>query len=278
MAEESPGKPRDFSRLPHVSDLEEPVGNPEGSSRSERVEYERARTDALEAETRHDREKERRERRSRIREDWGRFRHKKQVAFLLAVVLLAVGGTLYLQNQKAADPTPEPQITTTSALESAMKIGYLTTLKYDYCGIAEHHDVKKVFDLTVSDVVDYRVKYRATFSIYYDLEAIKFKKDADGKFIAYLPDPQISEPVVQPGDMGYLPDTGAQVGDVYDLCVADAAEADTSGMVDVANSGLEDIVGALATPLLTDDEGEHELGFDALANYTEEEVAENATD
>lgn len=279
MEEDTSEMSRDFSRLPFVNETDKHLEDIKGSSYAEQTEYENARTRRVEAETHRDQEKERWERRSKMREGWSNFRYKKPVATLLAVAILAVAVTLYWCYQKSTDPTPEPRITATSDLEGTMKVGYLTTLKYDYHGIAEHHDVKRVFDFVVSDTVDYRVKYTATFSVYYDLEGVRFKKNEDGSFTAYLPDPQIGEPVVATGDLGYLPDTtSADVSEAYDLCVQDASEVDTSKMADYAESGLENTVQALATPLLTDDEGSHKLLFDKITNYSAEETTDNAAE
>lgn len=282
MAEESPETPktsRDLSRLPLINDTEEPVKDSEDHSYTERTEYETAKKKTIEAEARRSREEERREGRSRMREGWAKFRHKKPAVILLVVVVLFIGVTLYIQHQKNVDTTPEPRITATSDLEGTMKVGYLSTLKYDYHGIAEHHDVKKVFDFVVSDTVDYRVKYTATFRVYYDLESVKFKKGEDGTFTAYLPDPQIGEPVVATNGLGYLPDTASpDPSEVYDLCMQDASEVDTSEMATYAESGLEDTVQALAAPLLTDDEGTHKLKFDRLANYSAGEATDNAAE
>ncbi len=282
MEEETPGAPEaqsDIAQAPFIDDQEERPEDTVRSSYAERTEYEKARASRVEVEARRDREKERSKRRSKMREGWSKFRYKKPALIFFVVAILAVGGTLYWRYRKSADATPEPRITAASDLEGTMKVGYLTTLRYDYHGIAEHHDVKKVFDFVVSDTVDYRVKYTATFSVYYDLESVRFRKSEDGSFIAYLPDPQIGEPVVATGDLGYLPDsTSDDVSEAYDLCVQDASEIDTSEMADYAESGLENTVQALATPLLTDDEGPHELVFDKLANYDAGEATDNAAE
>ncbi len=261
-----------------IDDEEPPVEGQQTASYAERIEYENARkqaedakTQACKEEARRDKQKESSERRAWLRENLGKIRHKKLFLGICAVVVLAVAVILWVEHQKANDLTPNPVIRSTTDLEAVMNISELSTIQYDYHGIAEHHA-----QFLLWDNVNYRVKYKATFTVSYDLTAIRFKKDGR-VFTAYLPDPQVGDPVISPNkaDLGFLPDnTEADIDDVLDLCEQDAAEFDTSRMLDEGEASLEDTVSALTMPLLKDDEGTYELKFDVLANYVPEEAGD----
>ena len=272
----------DVSKINNLN-LDSPGDEKQDASLKDKIEYEKARADAFKEERQRDKQKERSETRSRARGLFSKIKHPKRVIVIALVCVVVAGIGIHVYRQYQNDSTPEPVITTTADLESVMNISYLSTLEYDYHGIAEHHKQTKVFDYVVKDEVDYRVKYKATFTVSYDLTEIKFKKsegeDGEKLITAYLPDPQISKPAVSPStsDMGYLPDTiSVDISEIYDLCEQDALEADTKEMTDEAVSGLKDTVQALTTPLMTDDTGTYQLKFDSLANYVPEEAENEA--
>lgn len=168
----------------------------------------------------------------------------------------------------------ETQYLSETSLKNAVNIEDLAVIDYTYKGIAE-----KEGQFLWIDKVDYRVKYEAHVRANYNMSAIKFSLDEKNKVAtAYLPEPEISSPVLDETKFGYLPEKAtADMKDILTLCKEDAArELNTDEMRAEASESLQNIITALTMPLLGD---EWSLEFRNLSEYptgSNEEVYDEA--
>lgn len=197
------------------------------------------------------------------------------IVIVIAVMLLfvVIGGVII---PKLTDRDTDNRYFTTSDLKEAVQIENLSTVKYVYRGIAEHHNIVElpIANTIVHDEVDYRVKYEADIRAYFNLSDIEFKKNEETRtVIAYLPEAQIGEPSLASSELGFLPDDfkDAKIKDVIALCKEDAAnDVNIEEIKTEAKSNLEGIIEALTKPILKDDHGSWEIEFDDLTNYAME--------
>lgn len=111
------------------------------------------------------------------------------------------------------------------------------------------------------------------------MSAIEFKTDKANKVAtAYLPEPEISSPVLDETKFGFLPERlTADMKDVLALCKEDAKKDHNEDEIRAeASKSLRDIVTALTMPLLGE---EWSLEFKDLSEYTpdvKEEVHDEA--
>lgn len=156
----------------------------------------------------------------------------------------------------------ETQYLSETSLKNAVNIENLAAIDYTYKGIAEKED-----QFLWIDKVDYRVKYEAHVRANYNMSAIEFSLDEKNKVAtAYLPEPEISSPVLDETKFGYLPEkTTADMKDILALCKEDAArELNTDEMRTEASESLQNIITALTMPLLGN---EWNLEFKNLSEY-----------
>ena len=217
----------------------------------------------------------RKERRKRARNAIGSFFKKlpkpaKIALAIAAIVLIVVTAGVVLPLALDRDET---QHLTETSLKDAVNIESLAAIDYTYQGIAE-----KPGKILWMDTVDYRVRYEAHIRASYNMTEIQFAIDEENMLItAYLPEAEISTPVLDDSKFGFLPeDATADMADVLALCKEDAAnELSQDEMKKEANANLQDIVEALTIPLLGD---EWTLEFKDLAEYPSEEEASNESE
>lgn len=171
-------------------------------------------------------------------------RVKIACALILVLVLVFLFGVVL----PLALDNDETQYLSESSLKQAVDIDDLSTVDYVYTGIAE-----KTGKFLWADTVDYRVRYEAHIRASFDMSAIRFEIDEEGKMVtAILPEAKIEPPIVNEDEFGFLPENAkADIAEVIGLCREDAAnEFDERQIREEANRNLEDVVKALTLPLL----------------------------
>ncbi len=168
----------------------------------------------------------------------------------------------------------ETQYLSETTLKDAVNIENLAAIDYTYKGIAE-----KESQFLWMDTVDYRVKYESHIRANYNMSAIEFSLDETNKTAtAYIPEPEISSPVLDETKFGYLPEKAtADMKDILALCKEDAAkDLNVDEMRLEASESLQNIITALTMPLLGDG---WSLEFKSLSEYpnnVNEEVQDEA--
>ncbi|NHM16471.1 DUF4230 domain-containing protein [Eggerthellaceae bacterium zg-887] len=157
-----------------------------------------------------------------------------------------------------------------TSLKEAVDIESLAAVDYIYKGIAE-----KAGKFLWNDTVDYRVKYEAHVRASYDMGEIQFTLD-EGNMVAtaYLPEAQISDPVINENEFGFLPENpAANVRDILAICKEDAAnDFNREEIKRGARDSLEGTVEALTEPLLGD---KWTIEFKDLSEYPNKEEVQN---
>lgn len=190
---------------------------------------------------------------------------KIAVPAAIVVLVLVFGGIVV----PLALDSDETQYVTESALKEAVNIENLTVADYTYKGIAE-----KGGQFLWMDTVGYRVKYEAHIRASYNMSEIEFKVDEANKLVTvYVPEMEVSEPVIDETKFGFLPENAtADIKDVLALCKEDsAAELSIEEMRREAAESLQNIVSALTMPLLSD---EWSLEFKDIFEYSNEGAQE----
>lgn len=140
-----------------------------------------------------------------------------------------------------------------SDLKNAVNVQQLSTVDYIYHGIAD-----KKGSMFWQEVVDFRIRYEAQVRAHYDLNKIEFTMDEKAKKItAYIPEPTISEPVINENKFGFLPENiQANMKEILALCKEDAArDVDKKAIKEQADYNLKDTIKALVMPFTGDDKG-----------------------
>ncbi|NHM13605.1 DUF4230 domain-containing protein [Eggerthellaceae bacterium zg-886] len=157
-----------------------------------------------------------------------------------------------------------------TSLKEAVDIESLAAVDYTYKGIAE-----KAGKFLWNDTVDYRVKYEAHIRASYDMGEIEFALDKEHMVAtAYLPEAQISDPVINENEFGFLPENAAaNIRDILAICKEDAAkDPNREEIKRQARDSLEDTVEALTAPLLDD---EWTIEFKDLSEYSNKKEVQN---
>lgn len=240
------------------------------SAADRQISLEEAKTNRIKAELKSSKYQQRKEDKRRFMAFLSRLPIpiKAGVSVTLIVLLLIVFGVVL---PLVADDG-ETQYLTETSLKNAVNIEDLAVIDYTYKGIAE-----KKGQFLWMDTVDYRVKYESHVRASYNMPEIEFAIDEAGKVVtAYLPEPQISEPIIDETKFGYLPENvTANMRDIVALCREDAAaDVNVEEVCREAAGSLQDIVTALTMPLF--DDGWH-LEFKSLSDYqgNREEAAQN---
>lgn len=188
---------------------------------------------------------------------------------LVAVTMIILGVVVFGVILPLALDNDETQYTSDATLKSAVDIGKLEVVDYTYKGIAE-----KTSQFLWTENVDYRVKYEAHVRASYDMSAIDFRVDNESKVVTVLlPDLEISEPVLNETEFGYLPENAtADIKDVIALCKEDVAnEFNSEGLRTEALESVRETVEALIGPLF-DDSWRIEFEDVSTEGQVEEEV------
>lgn len=239
--------------------LEETVA---ASVYEQQAKLEEAKRARIEAEMRMKKLEQRTETKRNAKAAFGRLPKTAKIGLsvvLVALVLVVFGIVLPI----AMDDHRDNDYITVAKLKDAVNIENLAAVDYTYEGIAE-----KKSPFLWTENVDYRVKYESHVRANYKMSEIEFTIDEAGKKItAYLPEPEISSPVLDETKFGYLPENiTADIKDVLALCKEDAAKDVNVDMMRAEGlESLKNIITALTMPLLGDD---WNLEFKDLSEYT----------
>ncbi len=194
-----------------------------------------------------------------------------KIAITAILVVLVVVGVLFFGAVRSCIPAAsEPQYLSETTLMNVVNIENLNTVDYTYKGIAE-----KAGKFLWADTVDYRVKYEAHIRASYDMGEIRFTLDEENMVVtAYLPEAQISEPVLNENEFGFLPENAAaDIRDILAICKEDAAkDLNQDEIKRGARDSLEKTVEALTAPLLGD---KWTIEFKDLSEYPNKEEVQN---
>jgi len=182
---------------------------------------------------------------------------KKSKAPIIAVIVIAVLAIVIgfsLVAPGASSKFEKDDFLTTSTLEKAIDIDRLTTAKFVFNGIAEHHTTTaKFLKWGGEDKIDYRISYKATVTAGVNLKDVTFEIDDASKTVKVTM-PQISlEPAVDSNGMKFIPsDVDADLKEIISLCEEDVKyESSQSGkLASSAEEALKSTIEAILTPLL----------------------------
>lgn len=169
---------------------------------------------------------------------------------------------------------------TASQLTEIVNVSKLSTAEYRYNGIADKSNE--------NGEAEYHVYYESTISASYDMGAITFDIDDEGKTITpHLPNPEIGDPSIDTTTLDYLPkNPGANLKDVISICKADAlAEVESAGgILYTADQNMRRTVEALLKSLCDEagytirwsdgDSESEETESDSEANKQDEQTTE----
>lgn len=179
-----------------------------------------------------------------------RLKVKLFIGILTAGAVLAAGG--YIACQLHQNNDHNAQVLTVSALEEIVNVSDLNTYTAVYNGIA------KVANEKNPEETDYYVSYRARVKAGLDFSGIQYELDAEGKTVKVLmPELQINEVLVDIESMDFIfynkaRDKSSVSEEAYKACVADAEteSADETAILELAQENAENIVTALAAPIV----------------------------
>jgi len=179
---------------------------------------------------------------------------KAPIIAVAALIVIAIVVGVSLIAPGAASKFDKDDFLTTSTLEKAIDIDRLTTAKFVFNGIAEHHTTTAQFlKWGGEDIIDYRISYKATVTAGVNLKDVKFEIDDTSKTVMVTM-PQISlEASVDPNGMKFIPsNVDADLKEIISLCEEDVKyESSQSGKLAAsAEEALKSTIEAILTPLL----------------------------